>query len=475
MNISNKLRVLLFFVYTIVCVSAFSSEKPNIILCMADDQGWMDVAYNGNTVLKTPNLDELSEAGLRFDQFHAAAPVCSPTRGSVLTGRHPNRFGCFRWGYDLRPQEITIAEALKTAGYATAHFGKWHLGSVLKGSPVNPGNSGFDEWYSAPDSYDMELDPMFSHQGTVIQREGDSSLVTTELALEFIHKQVKADQPFLTLIWFGSPHRPHESAREFKEPYLDQGEKADFLGEIAGIDSAVGMLRRELRDLGIEQDTILWYCSDNGGLFHETAGGRGKKASYYEGGLRVPGIIEWPGHIELNRKTSMPANTVDIYPTLLDIVGVSMDNQPVLDGISLLPLIKGQSQTRLEPMGFWGYDRFIGRPNNKTLMVDLLKSQQEGTEYVPSRLDMRLDAAEVETVIEPHDFYGRAAWLDWPWKLHRIEKEDKPLAYELYNLETDPMEENDVAAQNLERVESLKARLEGWMESVINSQNGGDY
>jgi len=146
-----------------------SSRKPNIVLCMADDQGWGDMAYNGHPVLKTPNFDAMAASALRFDRFYAAAPVCSPTRGSVMTGRHPNRFGCFKWGHTLRPQEITIAEALKTAGYVTGHFGKWHLGSVRKSSPVNPGASGFDEWFSAPNFFDN--DPILSREGVRFRPE----------------------------------------------------------------------------------------------------------------------------------------------------------------------------------------------------------------------------------------------------------------------------------------------------------------
>src|SRR5210317_171806 len=122
-----------------------AADKPNIILVMADDQGWGDMAYNGHPVLKTPNFDAMAAEALRFDRFYAAAPVCSPTRASVLTGRHPNRSAVFKWGHSLRPQEITIAERLREAGYSTGHFGKWHLGSVRKGSPVNPGAQGFDE------------------------------------------------------------------------------------------------------------------------------------------------------------------------------------------------------------------------------------------------------------------------------------------------------------------------------------------
>ena len=139
---------------------------PNIVLCMADDQGWGDVGYRDHQVLKTPTLDEMAKAALRLERFYAAAPVCSPTRGSVLTGRHPNRFGCFSWGHTLRPQEVTVAEALKTAGYATGHFGKWHVGPVRADSPVCPGASGFD---------DLALRPQLLRQQPVAQpqRQGD--------------------------------------------------------------------------------------------------------------------------------------------------------------------------------------------------------------------------------------------------------------------------------------------------------------
>ena len=125
--------------------AASAPTRPNVVLCMTDDQGWGDTGYNGHPVLKTPALDEMAATGLRFNRFYAAAPVCSPTRGSVMTGRHPNRFGCFAFNFSLRPEEVTLAEALRAAGYATGHFGKWHLGPVKASSPVSPNQSGFDE------------------------------------------------------------------------------------------------------------------------------------------------------------------------------------------------------------------------------------------------------------------------------------------------------------------------------------------
>ena len=451
-----------------------SPEKPNIILCMADDQGWGDMAYNGHPVLKTPNFDDMAAVALRFDRFYAAAPVCSPTRGSVMTGRHPNRFGCFSWGNTLRPQEITIAEALKTAGYTTGHFGKWHLGSVCKGSPVNPGASGFDEWLSAPNFFDN--DPILSREGTAVQTRGESSMVTVDAAIEFIRKHAGSPQPFLAVVWFGSPHVPHQAIERDRELYSDYSEDLrNFYGEIAGMDRAFGKLRKELRTLGIHKNTILWYCSDNGGLPKVGAtGGRRHKGTIYEGGLRVPAILEWPARVPDHRITDIPCNTSDIYPTILEIVGQRMKKQPPLDGISLVSLIDAKMNSRPKPMGFWDYAiRGIGTPSRK-LMAELLAEQKAGREITdPSRL--RLDAGKLEKHYPEDVFPGHAAWLDWPWKLHRIHNKKGAVRFSLYNLTDDPQEEKDLIAEHSKRFQSMKSELEKWQKSVVRSLNGKDY
>lgn len=451
-----------------------SAGKPNIVLCMADDQGWGDVGYNGHPVLKTPNLDAMAAEALRFDHFYAAAPVCSPTRGSVMTGRHPNRFGCFKWGHTLRPQEITIAEALKTAGYRTGHFGKWHLGPVLTGSPVNPGASGFDEWLSAPNFFDNN--PILSREGIAVQMHGESSMVTVDAAIEFIRRQVKASHPFLAVVWFGSPHKPHIAAAEDKTLYSGYSEELqNFYGEISGLDRAFGKLRKELESLDIRNNTILWYCSDNGGLPRvSVTGGRGHKGQIYEGGLRVPAILEWPAKIPTHRVTEVSCNTEDIYPTLLEIVGVHMKNQPPLDGISLVPLLNGKMKTRPNPMGFWDYpERGISTPSKK-LMSELLTVQKEGKEITDSAR-LRLKAGKITKRYSEEIFPGHAGWLDWPWKLHRVQEKNGDVALELYDLSKDPDEKNDLAVQQPGRVKSMRTQLEKWQLSVIRSLNGDDY
>jgi len=445
---------------------------PNIVLCMADDQGWGDMAYNDHPVLKTPHFDAMAKEALRFDRFYAAAPVCSPTRGSVMTGRHPNRFGCFKWGRSLRPQEVTVAEALKKAGYATGHFGKWHLGSVVKGSPVNPGASGFDEWFSAPNFFDN--DPIMSREGKAVQTKGESSMVTVDAAIEFIRKHTGGAKPFLAVVWFGSPHVPHQAVEEDRKLYENQSEKLQhFYGEITGMDRAFGKLRKELRTLGIRKNTILWYCSDNGGLPGVGAtGGRGNKSKVYEGGLRVPAILEWPARAGGPRVTDVPCNTSDIYPTLLEIAQVNVARQPPLDGVSLVGLIDGKMKRRRKPMGFWDYPaKGISVPSKKW-MTSLLKAQQEGKD-VNDTSRLRLDAGVIKRRYPEDTFPGHAAWLDWPWKLHRIEK-GNAVKFELYNLARDAMEENDLI-DGQQRVVSMKAELEAWLKSVVRSLNGKDY
>jgi arylsulfatase A-like enzyme len=301
-------------------------------------------------------------------------------------------------------------------------------------------------------------------------------MVTVDAALEFIRKHAGTSQPFLAVVWFGSPHGPHQAIEEDRALYADQQDKQQhFYGEITGMDRAFGKLRRALRTLGIDKNTILWYCSDNGGLPGVGAtGGRGNKGNIYEGGLRVPAILEWPARIPDARISEVPCNTSDIYPTLLEITGVRMMNQPPLDGISLVPLIDQKMKTRPKPIGFWDHPtRGISTPSHKW-MTELLEAQKAGREPADtSRL--RLDAGEISQQYPQDSFPGHAAWLDWPWKLHRIQDKNANVKLELYNLAEDPEEQKDLVAQDTGRTNSMKSQLEAWLASVVRSLNGRDY
>jgi arylsulfatase A-like enzyme len=384
--------------------------------------------------------------------------------------------GVYQWGYPIRPQELTIAESLGSAGYTTAHFGKWHLGSVRTASPAHPGRNGFDEWFSAPNFFDN--DPILSRRGRAVQTEGESSIVTVTAALEWISAQSREDdRPFLAVVWFGSPHGPHLACDEDRAPYRDQPEKLQhFYGEITGMDRAFGMLRDALSDLGIRENTILWYCSDNGALPNVGSSGkyRGNKGQVYEGGLLVPAILEWPSRVTSPRSTRMRCNTSDIYPTLLELAGVSVEGQPKLDGVSLVPVINGRENPRLRPMGFWDYRAGgIGTPSAKW-MAELLAAQQDGGDLEPHESSQR--AAELPDSPYPLDvFPGHAAWIAGDWKLHRICDKQGRVSWELYDLATDPVEAHDLAASDRQRVSAMRPELESWLTSVVRSLNGEDY
>ena len=251
-------------------------------------------------------------------------------------------------GHYMRPHEVTIAEALQKAGYHTAHFGKWHIGSVQKESPTSPGGQGFDTWLTALNFYDH--DAYFSDNGTFKQLKGQGTVLTMDAALDHLKKNAQNEKPLFTVIWFPSPHDPHPERSSRPDLYKDQ-KHYGYFQEITLLDEQVGRLRKTLRDLKIHDNTILWYCSDNGGLLTESSGGRARKGSIYEGGLRVPSLLEWPAKYS-NQKISLPSSTSDMFPTLLALAGVKSDRKIPLDGIDLTPAIEGKLQRRPNTIGF---------------------------------------------------------------------------------------------------------------------------
>ena len=429
--------------------------RPNIVLVMADDQGWGDTGYNGHPELKTPHLDAMAAAGLRLNRFYTAHFNCSPTRASVMTGRHPHRMGTFGPGSPIRAQELTVAKVLQGAGYATGHFGKWHLNgkngdrdtktppgrAILANDPLSPGKLGFDEWVSADNFYD--LDPVLGRNGVAEKFKGDGSDIAMDEALKFIRKSAGAGKPFFTVVWFGNPHTPHEALPADKALYEKfSASEQNYYGEITGIDRNVGKLRAALRELKVADDTLVWYTSDNGGAAGPKSTGnlRGSKGTLWEGGLRVPGIVEWPARIPKPFASDMPSSTLDIYQTVLAATGAKAEKQiQPLDGINLLPLFERQMDARGKAIPF------VARIN------------QPGS---------------------------HAALLDWPYKLHTdasgargkkgaVGGEVKPVM--LFDVSKDPKETTDLAAQQPERVAKMTAALAVWKTSVEKSLAGADY
>ncbi|MGI9495056.1 MAG: sulfatase family protein [Mariniblastus sp.] len=412
------------------------SNQPNIVLVMADDQGWGQTGYNGHPILKTPHLDEMAANGLRFKRFYAAAPVCSPTRASVLTGRTNRRTGVDSHGYALRLQEKTLATALSNAGYHTGHFGKWHLNGLRgPGVPISakdshhPGVFGFDTWLSVTNFFDRN--PILSRNGNFEEFEGDSSEIIVDEALKFISEQASLKRPSFTVIWFGTPHSPFMAAPEDALPFahLDRNSQ-DQHGELVAMDRSIGTLRKSIRELGIAEQTIIWFTSDNGGLPRitpETVGGlRGFKGSLYEGGLRVPAVIEWPSHIS-PRVTSYPSVSMDIFPTLAEVVKLpasSMLNKN--DGVSLKKLFDTEITTREKPI--------------------------------------------------PFDCLGNQAVIDNNWKLIRLGNNTKQKPkFELYNLPQDPHETLNLFEKNEAEAKRMLGLLADFDVSIRRSIDGKDY
>lgn len=419
-----------------VALIAADNASPNVILVMADDQGWGETGYYDHPVLQTPNLDAMSTQGLRFDRFYAAAPVCSPTRASVLTGRTNQRTGVESHGFALRLQEKTLAQALRDKGYQTGHFGKWHLNGlrgpgvpVLETDRFHPGHFGFNEWLSVTNFFDR--DPIMGRRGKFEEFEGDSSEIIIDEALKFIQTQAQNQQPFFTVIWYGTPHSPFVASDKDRAGFgeLDKASQNHY-GELVAMDRSIGALRDGLRSAGIADNTLLWFCSDNGGLpgiSPATTGGlRGFKGSLFEGGLRVPSIIEWPEGIANPRVTKFPASTMDIFPTIAEIVGLPADAmlQPQ-DGTSLLRIFAKEPLQREKPIGFYTF--------------------------------------------------GESAWIDGDYKLLHVGKKGKQQHYELYQLNADPSESDNLLDAKPEVAERMKEQLAAWLESVEASVAGQDY
>ena len=439
-----------------ICQAETKSAKPNIILVMADDQGWGDTSYNGHPQLKTPHLDEMSKSGLRLNRFYTAHFNCSPTRASIMTGRHPARYGTFSPGAPMRIQEQTFASALQSHGYNTGHFGKWHLNgkngdkntregngrAILLEDPLSPGKRGFNQWVSADNFFDQ--DPVLGVNGVPQKFHGDSSDVTMNVALKFIEEHANKNNPFLAVIWFGSPHNPHDALPQDKTLYADLTEPLqNYYGEITAVDRNVGLLRQSLQKWNIYDNTLLWYCSDNGGAQGPLSTGnlRGSKGNLWEGGVRVPGLVNWPARIPTPFSSDVPCSTLDMYPTILAATGIIPEHQiEPLDGMNILPLFDRKMNERKKPIPFYAYKK---------------------------------------------EHHGHATLNDWPYKLHLnptgLGKKNDPKTKEpapqvmLFNIETDPKETTNIADKFPERVTTMKATLETWKLSVHNSLDGKDY
>ena len=417
-----------------------------------------------------------------------------------MTGRHPNRYGTFGANWSIRPEEVGVAEILSQAGYACGHFGKWHLGPVKAGSPTNPGAFGFEEWLSHDNFF--EMDPYLSRNGGPPEKhEGESSRIVVEAAARFIDKARSAGRPFFVVVWFGSPHEPYSGLDSDLDAYsdlpshleessaritsmetglrttvrLDKVLQARF-AEISAMDRAIGGLRDHLRDTGLRQNTLLWYCSDNGAPSESRFESplRASKGRVYEGGVRVPAVIEWPERIKEAARSAVNAVTSDILPTICELTGQELPDRP-LDGVSLVPLFDGLMDSRSAPICFWSFDQ--GREGTGQPYID--PKLQEGTtplvKYMDGRLTRNFRNYRYESVSDG-DFRGPRAILDTRFKLV-VDGEgaaESPVR-ELFDMREDPAESRNLAESESANRDRLDAELRDWQQSVLRSLTGADY
>ncbi|MFN0167932.1 MAG: sulfatase [Bryobacteraceae bacterium] len=424
-------------------------KRPNIVFFLADDVGWSDLGVYGNRYHETPNLDSLAAKGMKFDHAYAAAPVCSPTRASIMTGRHPARMRLTNWlpgphqfpqSQLLPPQNlrrhlprtyVTIAEVLKKAGYATAHIGKWHLG----GPGHLPEQQGFDynfaggEW-GAPKSY---FYPGWENQPAIAGKGGDylNDRLTAE-ALQWLDRQRGA--AFFLNFWFYDAHIPLEAKRDAVERFAskrlqDLGTRnATYAAMLSAIDQTVGRVMSKLRDIGAADNTIIVFTSDNGGLhvpeWHCTTPTtntplKAGKGFLYEGGIRVPLLVSWPGVARPGATSEVPVMSTDFYASFGEAVE-SAERMPK-DSQSLVPLLRGGTQSKREAL-YWHYPHY---------------SNQGG---------------------RPGGAVRRG-----PYKLIRTYEDQRS---ELYNLRQDPGESLDMASQMAELTSEMVSRLNNWLNEV---------
>ena len=446
------------------------SRRPNFVFFLIDDMGWTDLSCYGSRFYETPHIDALAQEGMRFTDAYAACPVCSPTRASIMTGKYPARLGITQWiGASQKPvayedrmamEEVTIAEALKEAGYATGFVGKWHLSSrEADRADYYPDKQGFDvniagDWSGAPPTYfypykrgkrELETMPPGGQKGEYLTDR------LTDEALDFL--DANKDGPFLLYLSHYAVHTPLQAKEELVEKYRAKAEGMPpgkrpalvaerdaqtkqiqdnpvFAGMVQSVDQSVGRVLRKVRELGLEEDTIVIFMSDNGGLSTKPRARnlptsnvplRAGKGWVYEGGIREPMIVKWPGVVQAASICTEPVVSTDFYPTILEMAGLKARPGQHVDGVSIVALLKQRGGLEREAI-YWHYPHYHGSNSRPSAAVRA----------------------------------GDFKLIEWY----------ETRSVELYNLKEDIGETNDLAAQMPEKTTQLYRMLHRWLDNV---------
>ncbi|MBM3971119.1 MAG: N-acetylgalactosamine-6-sulfatase [Planctomycetes bacterium] len=422
--------IALLAMFALTTSSPAAEALPNIVIFLADDLGYGDLGSYGHPIMQTPNLDAFAKQGTRLTQCYAACAVCSPSRSAILTGRTPYRNGVFTWipegrEVHLRTSEIALPKLLKERGYTTCHVGKWHLnGHFNKPTQPQPNDHGYDWWLATQNNAapSHENPNNFVRNGQPVGKlEGYSAPLIVDEATAWLKQHRDKSKPFLLSVWTHEPHYPIKAAPEFKAKYPDLTDdvQREHHANVTQLDHAFGKLMRTLDELKLADNTVVFFTSDNGpegdGIKSpgrgSTGGLRGRKRAVYEGGIRVPGIVRWPGKTRPGTTSDVPVIGSDIFVTAVGIAGAKLPTDRILDGGNLLAALEGRAVERARPL-YW---RCVIAPG-------------------PLKTAMRIG----------------------DWKILA----DEPLTqFELYNLKADPQEKTDLSETQSTKLAEMKSAL----------------
>ena len=447
---ASWLMVFSFFIFNIgLFLSA--QTQPNVVILLADDLGYKDVGCYGGPV-QTPAIDQLAKEGVRFTDFYSGCAVCSPSRATLLTGRHHIRTGVYSWIHDegqnshLLLRERTIAEILKDRGYSTAHVGKWHLGLPTKNrSKPTPSHHGFDYWFTTWNN----ASPSHKNPNNFIRNgqavgplEGYSCQLVADEAIDWLDNHRHPKAPFFLNLWFHEPHAPIAAPDEIVSIYGELKDKAAiYSGTIDNTDRAISRVVEKLQTMGVRENTLIIYASDNGSYRDDRVGNlRGKKGSNWDGGIRVPGIFSWPAVIPKNRVEKQPAGLVDVLPTLCGLLNLELPQDRMIDGSDLSPLLRGKPDSfkRHQPM-FWHLQK--SRP---------IVAMRDGDFSLVANPDYEIPTTNM--------FQER-----WIPKV----KDGGYKDFQLFDLSNDPGQMENIASEKPELLKKLKAKLLEINQSIM--------
>lgn len=432
------------------------SARPNVVIILADDLGYGDLGCYGHPKFKTPHIDQMAAEGARLTQFNTPTAFCAPTRASLLTGRYPFRCGLTQNpapdggpaadSLRLPKTEITLAQILKSAGYATGMVGKWHLGHKPGALPTE---RGFDEYYGIPYSNDMRPVQVIDGTDVVECPVAQATLTTryTRRAVEFIEHN--KDKPFFLYFAEAMPHKPLAAS----EKHYQKSGGGLYGDALADLDDSVGAVLEALKKNGIEDNTLVFFTSDNGAWFGGSCGGlRGMKGSTYEGGFRVPMIARWPGKIPAGHVSHELAVMMDIFATVLHVTGAKLPDGRVLDGRNILPPLTGDARSP--------HEFIFGHQASK--LATIRDARWKLHVLAPGQIKLKPEASgrwldprapDGVTILAPFEQYNLDAHPG-------LATGDEPARMQLFDLQNDPGEQRDVAARHPSEVKRLKAAFD---------------